>query len=152
HAMIRFLRLGLWLPFLLFFVFPQKIGILGVSAAALCTCYHYLTRKTFFVGEDRPAILIDAARETLLQTFFLVLLAEIWWSNWLANWMKLFETAPLSQSVATGFGVLAVVLMFVFAVNCFCRYAFEDSAGILAKITSNELSGVSWSSSFGALA
>jgi sulfonate transport system permease protein len=142
---LRFLRLGFWLPFLIFFAVAQSFIILGITAVILCSCYHYLVAR-LLLGFSRREAWIYVARAAFLQAFFFSLIGELWWTNWLSNWMALFKLSEFTKAVTVGAGVCATVLVFLFLVNWFFRFNFDSGARMRRTIVREELNGASWNS------
>ena len=131
QTMLRFLRLGMWLPFVLIFAVPAW-WILGIAAVMLCSCYHYLAARSF-LGLHWHAALAHIGREAVLQALFISLLSQIWLGHW-----KWFEFAALFQP-ATGFGVLATLLILLFCINWIFRSNLELTASRRATSLTSEL-------------
>ena len=118
-ATLRFLRVALWIPLLaIFFAAPL---ILGITTAMLCTAYHYLAGRSFLDLQARDAW-IYAAREALLQTLLVSLLAQLWVGHW--RW---FGFLMMNQP-GTGLSVFAVLAALVGLINWGFRASFVLTA------------------------
>jgi ABC-type nitrate/sulfonate/bicarbonate transport system permease component len=149
-ALLRFLRLGVWFPFLVFFAVAQGFIILGIAAVTLSACYQYLVAR-FVLMVSKHQAWTNVAREAVLQAFFFVMISEFWLSNWLSNWIVLFQSPAWQGAVTTGFWVCIVVVGFLFVVNWCFRFSFNDAASMRGAIVTKELKSGSWYSLCGAL-
>jgi sulfonate transport system permease protein len=139
QAVLRFLRIGLWFPVLVIFAIPRASLFLTIAAAMLCSCYHFLTARSF-LGLRGMETLTHVGRETLLQVLFVSLLAQIWFQQW--NWL---EFASLVQP-RTGFYVLAILLLLLIFINWIFRSNFELTAQRHETIITKELTSTNWRS------
>lgn len=139
QTVLHFLRLGLWLPFFLFFATPDAFA-LSIAAVMLCSCYHYLAAQ-IFLGLQGREVRTYVAREAVLQALFISLLSQIWLGYW-----KWFEFAPLNQP-ATGWGALIAVLSLLFFINWIFRSNFDLTAEQRGIILNKDWNSASWKSS-----
>lgn len=144
QEMLRFLRLGLWLPFLLLFATPVEAFVLSIAAALLCSCYHYLAAR-YLLGLRGHDVLRLVGRETILQVLFISLIAQIWFEYW-----KWFEFAPMFQP-QTGVQVLVMLLFLIFFINWIFRSNFDLTARRRETVLTKELNSANWSSLGGAV-
>src|SRR5205814_7371421 len=110
---LRFLRLAIWLPFLLLFIVPN-VTILAVGTAILWSCYNYSVARSFlnFRGRD---VINHVGRETILQLFFFFMLEQLLeFTFW--------------GSLSLGLQALAMVAIFVALINWVFHSNFEASA------------------------
>jgi sulfonate transport system permease protein len=120
EATLRFLRISLWVPLLLNFAGTAPL-ILEITTAMLCTVYHYLAARSFLDLQARDAW-IYAAREALLQTLLVSLLAQLWVENW--RW---FGFLMMNQP-GMGLPVFAVLAALVGFINWGFRASFVLTA------------------------
>jgi hypothetical protein len=142
-AVLRFLRLGLWLPFLIIFAVREDF-ILGILAVMLCTVYHYLAAR-FLLSLQGREIWRHVGREAILQAFFISLISQI-----PAGYWKWFEFAAMFQP-AIGLRVLLMLLIFLFFINWIFRSNFDLAARARATILTRELNSATWCSLCGAI-
>lgn len=128
-TVLRFLRLGSWLPFLLLPTATQNMVALGIAAVTLCSCYHYLVER-LFLKLGTPEARVYVARKAFLQAFFFSLYTDLWWTT-----SMLFKFPASANPVGTGIGVLAALVAFLFVVNWLLRFNFELATGRLAIVT-----------------
>lgn len=166
QAAIRFLRIGLWLPFFVFWALPiwglgktDRIDaifwltVLTISVVAvfptvvLSTCYYFLSTRFTFGAEWRKAR-PQVIREIILQTFFISLLSQIWIYPYGWDWLNF----PLSRNASEGFTVLILLVAFLFFLELVFRSSFSHTAGIRGTILVRELTSRNWSSLLGAMA
>ena len=143
EATIRFLRIGLWLPFLVIFAVPETFW-LGIAAVTLCSCYHFLAGRSL-LGLQGNELRRYVAREATLQALFISLISQIW----VQRWMWFIFAWP--RNPAMGFGVLAVLVVFLGFVNWVFRSNFDVIAEMGSTVLSKELSGAGWQSFLGVL-
>jgi ABC-type nitrate/sulfonate/bicarbonate transport system permease component len=143
EATIRFLRIGLWLPFLVIFAVPETFW-LGIAAVTLCSCYHFLAGRSL-LGLQGNELRRYVAREATLQALFISLISQIW----VQRWMWFIFAWP--RNPAMGFGVLAVLVVFLGFVNWVFRSNFDVIAEKGSTVLSKELSGAGWQSFLGVL-
>jgi ABC-type nitrate/sulfonate/bicarbonate transport system permease component len=132
QATVRFLRIGLWLPFLIIFAVPATFS-LSITAVTLCNCYHYLAARSL-LRLERYEALTYSLREGVLQGLFISLISQIWLQRWL--WFGFW--APVMKPPA-GFGVLTVVMVLIAFVNWIFRSSLEVTAKTRATIQTKEL-------------
>lgn len=120
-AAIRFLRVAMWIPFLVVFAVPDTFR-LGIAAATLVAIYHYLTAKFYLDYSNKEAIPY-AAGETALQSLFFTLLGQAWSRRW--DWLSFGATLDAQL----GFVALALVLTLVLIVNFVFERSFPAGCG-----------------------
>src|SRR2546427_1615981 len=109
---IRFLRLGLWFPFLVSWVFWSS-WIPAVTAVILASCYYYLSAKLTGVG------LPQVIRSTVLQALLFLLVSQVWLGREY-GWDWFMEGA-------LGYSVL-ILAVFLFFLDRFFRSDFDQAA------------------------
>ncbi len=124
QATLRFLHIGLWLPFLVIFAVPETFW-LGIVAVMLCTCYHYLAARSLLrlQGHDTRTY---AVREGVLQALFISLISQIWVQSWL--WF------------------IFPFVAFLGLVNWLFRSSFDVTAEMRATIRIEEVNTATWKS------
>jgi NitT/TauT family transport system permease protein len=144
HALLRFLRIGIWIPVVLLFTVPSDTVTWAVTTAALCSCYNYLVGRSLlnFRGRD---IVIYVGRETVLQLFFFFMLAQLELRQWI--WM---HPAALFQP-ATGVQVVLMIVIFVAFINWIFYSNFEAAANTREIIIRKELETANRRSLLGAI-
>ncbi len=109
---IRFLRLGLWLPFLASWVFWSS-WIPAMAAVILASCYYYLSAK--LTGGGLPQVI----RSTVLQALLFLLVSQVWLGREY-GWDWFMEGA-------LGYSVL-ILAVFLFLLDRFFRSDFDQAA------------------------
>jgi ABC-type nitrate/sulfonate/bicarbonate transport system permease component len=127
----RFLRVTLWFPFIIIFVAMAPLAI-GVSVAALCSCYYYIAARSLLGLEKHPAW-IYAARETLFQLLLFSLITQLWGKHW--QWFIFTIFAKLQL----GIEVFAALLIIVGLITWCFRDDFELTANRRASLITGEL-------------
>jgi hypothetical protein len=131
RATIRFLRIGMWFPFLVLFANPAKFQ-LGVVAATLAAIYHYLTARLFLEFSNREADRY-AAGEVMLQVLFFSLISQPWLRRW--DWFVF----PAVSDSAMGITVYALILTLVVLINWIFGRSFLAGCTRLAMLRNKEL-------------
>ena len=126
QTVLSFLGWGLWLPFFVLFATPDPFT-LGITAVALCTCYHYIAARSVLGLPDRDTRAY-VAREAILQAFLLMLLSQIWWQGW--KWSDFAATYRPPQGV----GVFITISAFLLLVNWVFSFDFGLAAERLRMI------------------
>ena len=139
EATLHFLRIGLWLPFLVIFAVPATFW-LSITAVTLCVGYHYLTARSL-LRLERYEALTYSTREGGLQALFIALISQIWVQSWL--W---FIFPWPQQNARMGFGVLSVLVAFLGLVNWLFRSSFDVTAEMRATIRIEEVNTATWKS------
>jgi ABC-type nitrate/sulfonate/bicarbonate transport system permease component len=115
-ATISFLRIAMWVPFLVVFAAPDAF-ILGVAAAMLAAIYYYLEARSFLDFSNRECVYYAAGKVTL-QTLFFILIAQLWTRQW--EWTTF--TAIFDWKL--GLAVFASLLALVYLINWFLGTTF----------------------------
>ena len=131
HALIRFLRLGLWLPFLLMIVLPWFT--VAIAAVALCSLYYYLAARIYLNLEGFERVRY-VGREALLQALLFCLLAQVWFGAW-----KWFVFSALYKP-SEGLEVLAMLVALIFSINWFFRSNFTLTSQARRTLLIHQLS------------
>jgi len=142
YALLRFLRLGLWLPFLLMIVLPWFT--VGILAVVLCSLYYSVAAR-MYLNLDGFEFLRYVGREALLQASFFCLFAQIWYGSW-----KWFEF-PARLNAPEGWKVLAMLIALVFSINWFFRSNFTLTAQNREILLTHQLSDNNFKSLSGAI-
>jgi len=147
-ATVRFLRIGLWVPFLLFWalpVWPGKEGsryepiiwawIAGVTAVALATCYHYLIVLTPSNSRIDRAVARGLVRKTaLLQALFISIISQVW--LWDFGWLR-YSISPGHVPVTYVGFILS--LSFLWIIERAAGPGFEDAATLRVVVLGEQL-------------
>ena len=137
-AIRRFLRITLWFPLVIIFAAMWPF-ILGITAAMLCTCYHYIAARSLLRLEARQAWTY-AAREAMLQALFISLISQLWVDHW--RWFS-FSTL---QKPEMGLGVFAALAALIGVINWFFQSGFMPTANRHAAIQIKEINNEGWKS------
>lgn len=136
NVLLRFFRIGLWLPFFMIFALPDKFA-LGLAAVMLCSCYHYLIAR-FYLELQGYAALTYVGRETFLQAWLISLISQIWGGPW--KWYEFSARFAPSD----GFTCLAMLIVLSFLVNWFFRSNFDLTAQRRKIILAREFDNANW--------
>jgi ABC-type nitrate/sulfonate/bicarbonate transport system permease component len=131
-VMLRFLRLAIWLPFLLLFTLPSEMTFWAVAAAVFFSCYNYLVARALLDFQGRH-IAIYVGRNTILEVFFFLQL----------DWLPF----PFWQPLSLGLQALAMVVVFVALINWVFHSNFEASAHARGIVLEKQLNRANRSSS-----
>jgi ABC-type nitrate/sulfonate/bicarbonate transport system permease component len=116
RATMCFLRIGMWIPFLVVFAAPYSFQ-LGIAATLLAAIYHYLTARSFLGMSARDAFPYVAG-EVTLQAFFFTLISQIWVQRW--NWML----NPVKTDVVLAIVVCGLIITVVEVIGWIFRRTF----------------------------
>lgn len=116
QAMIRFLRIGMWIPFLVVVAIHDTFR-LGIAASALAAIHHNLVVRSCLGFSTREAFPI-AAGEVVFQALFFSFLGQVWSQRW--NWMIF----GLYGNPITGIMIFGVVVALVWFINVTFRRSF----------------------------
>jgi ABC-type nitrate/sulfonate/bicarbonate transport system permease component len=142
EAALRFLRLVMWLPFVVILAVPKETVIwTTIAASILCTCCNYLVARALLDFRGR-SVAIYVGRETILQLFFFSLLAQLQLSYWI--WQGY-------TGLAFHFQVLATIAVFVALVNLIFGFNFDTEAHNREIIVRKELESANRRSLLGAI-
>jgi ABC-type nitrate/sulfonate/bicarbonate transport system permease component len=140
RATLRFLRIGLWLPFLIIFaVVPVPVPFWpAIAAVTLCTCYHYLAARSL-LGLQGHEALTHVVREAILQALFIGLISRIRFRDLFDFW------------VWDGFGLVGFLIAFLLFVDWVFRSNFNLTADKRQRIITKGLSKRSQNEFWGAV-
>lgn len=155
QATIRFLRLGLWLPFLIYWTLPiwppreeyvyDSIiwaWLASVTAAALFACYSYLTTLSALELKWSD-VRTYLAREVVLQSFLIAVISQFWTGPYSWVW---FAGAEVERVYAAAL----LLVSFVFLLGLVFRSNFGQTAQVRGNILVKEIDNSNWSSLAGA--
>lgn len=113
---IRFLRLGIWAPFFIFWAVPYWLLPAAVTAVSLFACYKFLSIRE---GLSLPWLktIAEVQRQATLQALLFYLLFEIWSAT---GWMSLGIA-----KVNTAYAILVLLLVFAFSLDRVFRSNFS---------------------------
>ncbi len=159
-ALIRFLRVVQWLPFLLTWALPiwppqvrfgivdwLIIALINVTAVVLSTWYRYLSRRSLPKREWRRTLL-DVGRHAASKALFISLIAQFWLSPNGWDWFDMMSPGAPDRGLA----VLLVLLFLIFLINVIFRSDFEQTANNTVAVIENESQTFNRSSALGAFA
>jgi len=153
QAALRFLRIGLWLPFFVFWALPiwslrvelrfdiiswMVILTAGVVAllptVSLAACYYFLTAR-ITLELDRYQARRWVIKETALLALLLCLFFQMWLRPYGWDWFILTLKGERSQ----GYGALIFLLAFLWMLNSLFRPRFDHSAQLQGSILLREV-------------
>jgi ABC-type nitrate/sulfonate/bicarbonate transport system permease component len=143
QASLRFLRIGQWAPFLLwwpialqFLVHPPPnyrispyffIWAIGIPAVALAACYHYLSARVT-LGVEWRGVISEVARMAVLQGLFISVMLAL--SVWMEPWIIYPGMKGRPIHYATGLSLA----LFLLIVKWVYRSGFDYTAGVRREI------------------
>ncbi len=130
RATIRFLRIGMWIPFLVVFAAPYTFQ-LGIAVTLLAATYHYLTARSLLEMSARAAFRY-AAGEVTLQAFFFSLISQIWVQKW--YWIMSF----INIDPTVVFVVWGLILTVVVVISWIFKRTFLAGCKINAILNNQE--------------
>jgi ABC-type nitrate/sulfonate/bicarbonate transport system permease component len=143
RAALRFLRIGMWVPFLASSAL-QMVWLVGLAAVTLAACYYYLASR-FILGLDwrnaRPQVL----RSTILQAFFISFISQVWDPQGF-KWFVITEPGW----VFVGYATLILVLVFLVIVDLVFPSSFDQTSTIRGTILWREMAAINAKSIYGA--
>jgi len=164
QATLRFLRLGQWLSFFVFWALPiwgfKKgeltdapfwivVTVMGIIAAfptvTLSAIYYFLSaRSTLGLNgrEARPQVV----RGTILQALLICLLWQVWLQPYGWRWF-----IPQVADIASGYAAMVLLAVFILLVDRTCQLDFNRAATLHEQNVFRELSEKRRHSLFGAL-
>ena len=164
QAALRFLRLGQWLPFFVFWAlstwgvkkgeltdapFWIVVSVMGIIAAVptvtLSACYYFLSARSTLGLKGRESL--QVARAIVLQALPICLLWQIWLQPYGWNWFAF----PLVGSAAEGYAPLILLMAFIFPIDLLFGASFNSTAELRGTILARELADRGWSSFLGAI-
>ena len=129
----RFLGLIQWFPLVLVFS-GSGVFVTESMTAILCACYHYIQGRSV-LGLRRRDSWIYTARETLLQTLLVSLIAQLWASRW--QWF----TFTVLMQLRPGFEAFAMLVAMVGLINWCFQATFDVTATRHAAVTNYLIEG-----------
>jgi ABC-type nitrate/sulfonate/bicarbonate transport system permease component len=115
-ATIVFLRIAMWIPFLVVFATPDPFT-LGIAAAMLAAIYYYLKARSFLDFSNGESFAY-AAQGGTFQTLFFTLIAQIWTTRW--QWTMFAAIFDCK----VGLAVFGSILGLVYLISWFFRANF----------------------------
>ncbi|MBI4488709.1 MAG: hypothetical protein HY694_06455 [Deltaproteobacteria bacterium] len=159
QAVLRFLRLGLWLPFLIYWplpIWPPRENykydpifwawIATAAAVILSACYHHLTAR-FTLGLEWREARAQVVKAVILQSLFICVISQGWVSPYGWNWFLL----PGQGEVAAVYTALVLLAVFVFLIGLVFQSDFEQTAAYRGMVVVREVASTSWRSLMGAI-
>ncbi len=146
RASLRFLRIGQWAPFLIWWVIAEELLIpwdvkvtryffvwaIGAPAVALAACYHFLTAR-LTLGLERRRVVSEVGRAVVLQGFFISVLLDM--SVGVERWI----IYPGMKGRPISYAVLVSLVVSLLAVNWVFRSSFDHTASVRGEILLGEL-------------
>jgi len=130
-AAIGFLRVAMWIPFLVVFAVHDTFW-LGIAATALAGLYHYLMPRTY-LGLSASNAFPMVAGEVAFQALFFTFFGQVWLRRW--DWLIF----PVNNDMRAGFFILAVVVALVLLVKIIFRRSFLAGCEIRIEVRIKEL-------------
>ena len=154
QATLRFLRIGLWLPFLIYWPLPTWpprdnyrydpifwAWIVSVWAVAMSACYHHLTARFVLALEWREAR-TQVLKAVILHALFISVVSQGWVVPYGWNWFPM----PGQGEVAVIYASLVLLAALVFTINLAFQADFEQTAGYRGKVIVKEVATRTWGS------
>ncbi|HEY9663843.1 MAG TPA: hypothetical protein V6C65_35795, partial [Allocoleopsis sp.] len=116
QSTIRFLRIAMWIPFLLLFGIPAYFS-LGIAATTLAVVYHYLSARLYLKYSNWKSFSYTLG-EVALQSLFFALLIQRSERTW--GWMLFGST----HNIQMGAVALVLILILVLLINLVFRRSF----------------------------
>jgi len=154
QSTLRFLRMGIWLPFYVFWALPiwhmregehvdftvwLAVTLTGVIAAfptvTLSACY-YFVRIRSIPGLEKYRPRAWATRRIVLQSFLILLVWQIWLHPYGWNWLDF----PVSRRAGEGSAGFFLLLVFIYLLDWLFRSNLEDQAKMDGSLLVHELS------------
>lgn len=154
QSTVRFLRIGLWVPFFILWAIPPLWSdpfvlsylAIGAIAVVLFSCYQFLTmRLTLRLPWHQTFLLLG--RLVILQALLFLLVFPKLYSE--TGWAWLFIQRRLSLDVIYSFFTLLILLLFLLG-RAF-RSSFDETASARANVLLKELANASLASLGGAI-
>jgi ABC-type nitrate/sulfonate/bicarbonate transport system permease component len=136
----RFLRLIQWFPLVLIFSGSGAFVTESITAI-LSACYNYIHSRSV-LGLQRRDSWIYTAREALLQTLLVTLIAQLWISRW--QW----STFTILMQVRPGFEAFATLVALVGAINWCFQATFDVTARRHAAVTNYLIESEGWKATY----
>jgi len=146
-SLLRFLRIGFWIPFFVFWplpIWPPKEGYLydpiiwvwlvSVATVSLSTCYSYLAAR-FILGLERRKLYHHLLRLMILESFFISLISQAWVGEY--GWISYFVMRQ--GGTAYGYAALLVMVTFLFLIELSFRSSFILTAQLRSTTITKEL-------------
>lgn len=151
QAAIRFLRIGMWLPFLISWAIPISSSawrnwfvpitvawIESVNAVVFAACYHYLNGR-FILGLEWGEAKQEVIRGSILQALFICLISQVWVGPY--GWMFFW---PGTQFIERIYAAAILLFIILGLVNDECRYSFDQTSKARGDTIRAMLTGGSW--------
>jgi ABC-type nitrate/sulfonate/bicarbonate transport system permease component len=135
-----FLGLTLWFPLVLLFS-GSGVFVTETMTAILCACYNYIQGRSA-LGLQRRDSWIYTARETLLQTLLVSLIAQLWASHW--QWFALM----FLMKVRPGFEVFAILVATIGLINWCFHATFNVTANRHASVRNYLIDSEGWKAAY----
>jgi len=154
QSTLRFLRMGLWLPFYVFWALPiwhiregetvdlalwLAVTLTGVIAAfptvTLSGCYYYLLTRSI-AGLEKYKGRAWATRRIALQSFLILLVWQVWLHPYGWNWLEF----PVSRRFTEGCAGFLLLVVFIYLLYWVFRSNLEEQAKMNGSLLMHELS------------
>lgn len=144
QTVIRFLRLGLWAPFFVFWAVPYWLLPSAVSGVSLFACYQFLSIRLALSLPWRKAI-VKVQRGAILQALLFYLLFQVFLPE---GWTTLSLT---EHRVDIVYAIIVLLLGFVFFLDRIFRANFPSVAAMRRTALMKEIDSNSMSSYWGSV-
>jgi len=147
---IPFLRVALWLPFLVYWTLPfwplrepslyepiRWIAGTSIVAVALVSCHDYLISQSILQlkwNEARQLVIYGAVQHAILISLF----SQFWLPDWF--WRLAFKL----ESVSVLYGMLFLLILFLFLVERMFGSSFEQVSEIRKAVIITETQNPTW--------
>jgi len=147
YATLYFLRIGMWLPFLVYWplpIWPPRNGyyhdsifwawIGSIAAVILSTCYHYLLNH-LWLGLQKGEAWRYIVKSTILQALFICLISQGWIFPHGWFWFPL----PGQGSVAIVYASFGLIVAFLYLLELICQSTIDRLATTRGSALTGEL-------------
>jgi ABC-type nitrate/sulfonate/bicarbonate transport system permease component len=157
HVLLRFLRVGLWTPFFVWWPLPAQLVTMGrhydslfwtwsigFAAIALFVCFNFLIAWSS-LGLDRRAAKSLVASLTLHHALFVSLMLEL--SVWSLRWF----VYPGAKEAIIGYAVFIFLAVFLIFMDQVLHFSFDRAAEARRIVLLTEISSRTWASLCGTM-
>lgn len=155
RSTIRFLRIGMWIPFIIYWPLPlwspwkfdfgrtfAMASIVSVSAVALSAIHCHLVSR-FVLNLKQVDARWRLVRTAILQGLFISVFSQLWLGPYAWRWYDF--------GVGGGYAASMLVLLLVFAIERSLRTRFDDVSAVRGNILIREFDRFTLGTLFGSL-
>ncbi len=163
QAARRFLRVGLWLPFIFYWPLPiwppgerdwflptVFVWLLTAGAVTLSTCYHFLSGRST-PGLEHHTTRGHVRNATILHALFITLISQLWLSSDTESYGWDWLAVPMWVGVTGAYGVLTFLVVLLFLLDRVFQFSFDRTAEVRGTLLTREVADRNWSSLGGAV-